>query len=137
MPSITIALAGFGLVGVIMFEITSSQSFFRKYVGAATPGTLGALRMLTCLVLLLTTLLEDLSSVAMLPPEARAPHGLMRLFYALPIGFERLVASEVGLWVFQLLTEVTLFLGVLGWRSRIVIPLGAACHFLMGGILRD
>jgi len=136
-PSITIALAGFGLVGVIMFEITSSRSFFRKYVGAATPGTLGALRMLTCLVLLLTTLLEDLSSVAMLPPEARAPHGLMRLVYALPIGFERLVASEVGLWVFQLLTEVTLFLGVLGWRSRIVIPLGAACHFLMGGILRD
>jgi hypothetical protein len=32
---------------------------------------------------------------------------------------------------------VILFLGVLGWHTRIVIPLGALCHLLIGGILRD
>jgi hypothetical protein len=132
-----IALAGFGLLGVILFAATSGASFFRKYVGPATPGSLGALRMLTCLIVLATTALEDLPSIAMLPPETRVPHGLMRFVYALPVGFERLLASETGLGVFQLGTEVILFLGVLGWGTRIVIPLGAVGHFLLGGILRD
>jgi hypothetical protein len=130
-------LVAFGLVGVIMFVVTSSPGFFRRFVGEATPGSLGAIRMLTCLVVLVTTALEDLPSIAMLPPETRVPHGLMRFVYALPIGFERLVTSEAGLWAFQLITEVILFLGVLGWHTRIVIPLGAVCHFLLGGILRD
>ena len=134
---ITKALMAFGLIGVIMFAITSSRSFFQRYVGPATPGALGAIRMVTCLVLLLTTALEELPSIALLPPEARAPHGLMSFVYALPIGFQRLVGSERGLWMFQLVTEVTFFLGALGWRSRIVIPLGTVCHFLLGGILRD
>jgi hypothetical protein len=136
-PRVTIALAGFGLAGVIMLAITSSRAFFQRYVGPATPGSLGALRMLTCSVLLLITALEDLSSIAMLPPETRAPQGVMRFLYALPLGLDRLVASATGLWIFQLLTEVILFLGVLGWHTRIVIPLGTVCHFLIGGILRD
>jgi hypothetical protein len=130
-------LVAFGLIGVIMLVIVSSPGFFRRYVGGATPGSLGAIRMLTCLVVLVNTVLEDLPSIAMLPPETRVPHGLMRFVYALPIGFERLVTSEVGLWAFQLITEVILFLGVVGWRTRIVLPLATVCHFLLGGILRD
>ena len=51
--------------------------------------------------------------------------------YALPFGFDRLVASEAGLHVFQLLTEWLLFLGMIGWGTRLVIPLGAVCFFLL------
>ncbi len=136
-PRITVAALAFGLIGVILFSVTSSPAFFRRFVGTATPGALGALRILTCSVVLFITTIEDLPSIALLPPETRAPQGLMRWAYTLPIGFDRLVASEAGLRVFQTLTEVILFLGILGWHSRVVIPLGAGCHFLLGGILRD
>jgi len=80
---------------------------------------------------------EDLPSIAWLPVEARQPLGVMGWLYALPFGFDRLVASETGLHVFQLLTELLLFLGMIGCWTRLVIPLGAICFFLLGGILRD
>jgi len=61
----------------------------------------------------------------------------MQYLYTLPIGFERFVASEGGLRAFQWLTELLLFLGVVGWRTRLVIPLGALCACVFWGILRD
>ena len=106
-------------------------------MGEATPGSLGAIRMWTCSILLLTTLWEDLGSIAWLPAELRHPRGMLGYLYTLPIGFERLVTSEISLRVFQLLTELLLFLGLVGWRTRVVIPLGALCHFLLLGILID
>lgn len=137
MPRRALQLIAFGLVGAIMFVVTSSPAFFRRFVGEATPGSLGAIRMLTCLVVLVNTLLEDLSSVAMLPLETGVPHGLMRFVYALPIGFEQFLTNAAALWAFQLITELIVFLGVIGWRTRIVLPLAVVCHFLFGGILRD
>ena len=121
MPRRALQLIAFGLVGAIMFVVTSSPGFFRRFVGEATPGSLGAIRMLTCLIVLVNTLLEDLSSIATLPPEIGVPHGLMRFVYALPIGFDRLMASATGLWAFQLITELIVFLGVIGWHTRIVL----------------
>ncbi len=47
--------------------VTTSSAFFRRFVGEATPGTLGAIRAWTCTILLLSTLWEDLSSIALLP----------------------------------------------------------------------
>jgi predicted DCC family thiol-disulfide oxidoreductase YuxK len=134
---IAVASTTFGLLGLVLFVVTNSQTFFRKFVGEATPGTLGAIRAWTCGILLLWTLLEDLPSIAWLPVEARRPLGVMGWLYALPLGFDRMVASETGLHVFQLLTELLLFLGMIGWRTRLVIPLGAVCFSLLGGILRD
>lgn len=134
---ITVPFVGFGLLGLLLVMVTSSPTYFRRYVGEATPGSLGAIRMLTCAILLVSTLIEDLPSIALLPLEIRNPAGLMGVFYALPIGFERLVTSETGLRLFQWLTEAILFLGLIGWQTRFVIPLGAVCHFLLGGILRD
>jgi len=134
---IAVASTTFGLLGLVLFVVTSSQTFFRKFVGEATPGTLGVIRAWTCGILLLWTLVEDLPSIAWLPVEARQPLGVMRWVYALPVGFDRLVASEAGLHVFQLLTELLLFLGMIGWGTRLVIPLGAVCFTLLGGILRD
>ena len=87
--------------------------------------------------MLLTTLWEDLGSIAWLPAEVRHPRGMLGYLYALPIGLERLVTSEISLRAFQLLTELLLFLGLVGWRTRVVIPLGAFCYFLLLGILID
>ena len=134
---LTISFTVFGLLGLAVFILMNSQTFFRKFVGEATPGTLGAIRALTCGILLLWTAVEDLPSIAWLPVEARQPLGVMQWLYALPLGLNRLVASEVGLRAFQFVTEAVLFLGMIGYRTRLVVPLGAICFFLLGGILRD
>jgi predicted DCC family thiol-disulfide oxidoreductase YuxK len=134
---ITVTSTEFGLLGLVLFMVTTSSTFFGRFVGGATPGTLGAIRAWTCGILLLFTLLEDLPSIARLPVETRQPGGVMAWVYALPFGFDRLVASGAGLHVFQLLTEGLLFLGMIGYGTRLVIPLGAVCFFLLGGILRD
>jgi len=133
--TITGLLSGLGFLLIVL--VSSSPAFSRRIVGEATPGSLGAIRMWTCSILLLTTLWEDLGSIAWLPVEVRHPRGILGYLYTLPIGFERLVTSEMSLRAFQLLTELLLFLGLVGWRTRVVLPLGALCHFLLLGILID
>ena len=128
-----VVLVAFWLLAVVI----SNPAFFYRFVGEATPGTLGAIRMWTCAVLLLMTFLEDFASIALLPVETRNPKGMLEYLYRLPIGFERFVTSETSLGAFQLLTELLLVLGLVGWRTRIVIPLAAFCHFLLLGILID
>jgi len=124
-----------GLAFSLIAVVISSPAFVRNIVGEATPGSLGAIRMWTCAVLLLMTFLEDFSSIALLPVEIRSTRGMIEYFYRLPIGFERFVTSETSLRVFQLLTEVLLFLGIIGWLTRIVIPLATFCYFLLLGLL--
>ena len=133
----TATFVGFGLPSLVLFMVATSSTFFRRFVAEATPGTLGAMRAWICGILLLFTLTEDLPSIAWLPVETRQPGGVMTWMYALPIGFDRLVTSKTGLHVFQLLTEGLLFLGMIGWRTRLVIPLGAVCYFLLLGVLQD
>jgi predicted DCC family thiol-disulfide oxidoreductase YuxK len=133
-------LNGLGLWLLIL--AVSSPAFFRRFVGEATPGSLGAIRMWTCAILLLTLSWEDLASIALLPLELRQPegglrYGVMQYFYSLPIGFESFVTSGTSLRVFHWLTELILFLGVIGWRTRVMIPLGAFCAFVLVGILVD
>jgi predicted DCC family thiol-disulfide oxidoreductase YuxK len=128
-------LSGLGFWLIVL--VISAPAFVRRIVGEATPGSLGAIRMWTCLVLLLGTVREDLPSIALLPVEMRQPVGLMQYFSLLPIGFERLVTSGANLRLFQWLTELLLFLGVVGWRTRLVMPLGALCTCVFWGILRD
>jgi predicted DCC family thiol-disulfide oxidoreductase YuxK len=130
---VLVSCLGFWLLAIV----TISQAFFRRFVGEATPGTLGAIRMWTCAILLLCTLWEDLSSFALLPSALREPMGLMKILDELPIGYQQFLTSEVGLRVFQWLTELALFLGVIGWRTRVVIPLSAICVFVLNGILRE
>src|SRR5436190_1036410 len=105
--------------------------------------TTGEIRLLLVLMalflvwIIFTTLWEDLGSIAWLPAELRHPRGLLGYLYTLPIGFETLVTSEMSLRTFQFLTELLLFLGLIGWRTRVVLPLGALCYFLLLGILID
>jgi predicted DCC family thiol-disulfide oxidoreductase YuxK len=126
-----------GLVSYLIALVISSPTFSRRIIGEATPGSLGAIRMWTCSILLLTTLWEDLGSIAWLPAEVRHSMGMLVYLYRLPIGFERLVTSEMSLRALQLVTELLLFFGLVGWRTRVVLPLGALCYFLLLGILID
>src|SRR5437899_3933341 len=96
--TIPVLLKGLGFWLVVL--VISSPAFFRRMVGATTPGSLGAIRTLTCLVLLLTTLIEDLPSIAMLPAEMRQSLGMTQYLYTLRLGFERLVTSETSLRAF-------------------------------------
>jgi len=72
------------LVGLSFFGLSwliTSKTFFRKFVGEATPATLGAIRMWTCAILLMITVWDDLGSLALLPPEYRMDMGLMTFFH--------------------------------------------------------
>jgi predicted DCC family thiol-disulfide oxidoreductase YuxK len=132
----------------LLMLVVSSPAFlrrFRRFVGEATPGSLGAIRMWTCAILLLTTSWEDLASIALIPVELREPdrlhfwqqYGVMQHFYSLPIGFGSFVTSGTSLLFFQLLTELVLFLGMIGCRTRVMIPLAAFCTLVLNGILVD
>src|SRR5215475_7493627 len=84
----TVASTAFGLLGLVLIMVTTSPTFFRKFVGEATPGTLGAMRAWICGICLLFTLLEDLPSIALLSAEMREPFGVMEWLYALPLGVD-------------------------------------------------
>jgi predicted DCC family thiol-disulfide oxidoreductase YuxK len=115
----------------------TSEWFFRRAVGSATPGALGAIRSWTCGVLLVMTLWEDLASTVLLPRDMARPKGVLHLLHALPIGFERFLANASALWAFEHLTALLLLLGVVGLGTRVVVPAAAFCYFLLAGILRE
>ncbi|MDY6782644.1 MAG: DCC1-like thiol-disulfide oxidoreductase family protein [Cyanobacteriota bacterium] len=117
--------------------ITTSPIFFQKYVKEATPESLGAIRIVVCLIQLIMTLwLEDLPSTALLPAELRSPMGVMQYFYNIP-GFESFARNQTSLQMFEWLTALLLVFGIIGWRTRIVLPLGALCYLILGGIPRQ
>src|SRR5262249_5139916 len=63
--------------------------------------------------------------------------GMLVYLYALPIGLDTLLTSAPSLRAFQFLTEVLLFLGAVGWRTRVVLPLATVSYFVLLGILID
>lgn len=128
--------AGWWTVAPLHRWLTSPR-FFEQAVGAATPGTLGAIRSWVCGTLLVMTLWEDLASTALLPRDMAQPKGLLHLLHALPVGFERFLASPGALWTFEHLTALLLALGVVGLGTRVVLPAAALCYFLLAGILRE
>ena len=64
---INVLLYGLGFYLIVL--AISTPAFSRRIVGAATPGSLGAIRMSICAILLLTTFWEDLGSIAWLPAD--------------------------------------------------------------------
>ena len=127
-----------GIAYLAFAATTRAPRFAERFVPPATPGALGAMRALVAGVLLASALWEQLPSSALLPREMI--HGVgpvLGLLYALPIGFERLVASEAALGVLQALTIAALACAALGWRTRFSVPLAAAGYLVMAGILRQ
>ncbi|MGB3514474.1 MAG: hypothetical protein WBA93_35730 [Microcoleaceae cyanobacterium] len=123
---------GFGVLGWII----TSRQFSQKFVGEATAESLGAIRIITCTTAFITTIwLENISTSALLPQEMRRPMGVIDLFYNIP-GFETFVVNQTSLQIFEWLTALVLFLGIIGLQTRFFVPLGAFCYLLLGGILR-
>ena len=75
--------------------------FLSEVVGEATPGTLGAIRVWVCFILLISTLWEDLPSFALLPLELREDMGMMKIFDELPIGYQSFLTSGASCGCFN------------------------------------
>ena len=119
-----------------LWRVMQTPRFSNGVVGTATPGTLGAIRALTCSILLILTLREDLVSTVLLPRTLVNPLGVMNLLHLMPIGFEAFLVNETALRALQGFTACLLVLGVLGLGTRAVIPAAAICYLVLGGIFR-
>jgi len=133
---ICLGLIAWVVIFRLIKRVITNPSFFRRFVGGATPNSLATIRIITCTILLIMIILgiEDISSAALLPTEMRTPMGIMQFFYAIP-GWESFISSPTSLQAFEWLTALILFLGIIGWQTRIVIPLGAVCYLVLSGIL--
>jgi len=120
-------------VFLVMWFFT--RRFFNRFVGHSTASQLGLIRIFACSILLVSVLWEDLASSALLPRGMVSGMGVMQWFYLLP-GFDSFVVQETALGIFQIMTAVLLFLGVIGWKTRWVIPASAVAYLVLGGILR-
>ncbi|MGB7522135.1 MAG: hypothetical protein WA896_21100 [Spirulinaceae cyanobacterium] len=123
----------FGLIALV----TTSKTFFNKFVGQATPETLGSIRIITCGFLFTSALWEELASSALLPEQMRVFMGTMDIFYALPIGFDAFTKSYTALLVFKWITVIVLLLATVGWQTKFVVPLGGILYCIYGGIIRQ
>jgi hypothetical protein len=61
--------------------------------------------------------------------------GIIDLLYLLP-GFEVFVTSPWALGFYEMGTALVLFLGLIGWRTRWTLPLGAAAYLVFAGLFR-
>lgn len=133
--SVTKSLISGCLFAIALWTATRPQ-FFRRFVREATAESLGAIRILTCAIALLMTLwVFDLPTIYLLPTEMQIPMGIIRLFHKVP-GFDWLLASQSGLRLFELFSVVVFCLGIVGWKTKFVMPLCAFCFLLIGGIHR-
>ena len=131
-----LAYAIWGLLAVVLFDLMIRPMFFNKFVGNATPGALGAIRILVCSILFLNLWWEDLPSSVLIPPDLRETSGALQLFYVLPF-FREFVDSQLALRIAQWLTLGLLLCGAAGWKTRWVVPLAAIGWFVLGGIIRQ
>ncbi len=135
--SVAIALA---VVGVgILVRLVDADWYYRRFVGPATPGTLGAIRMLVCSIALISTLWEDLPSSAAIPFEFATPMGVMIVITNGPLAATTvpLMRNPAVLEFLQGFTALFLVFGIIGLWTRFSIPVAAIGYLFMGGILRQ
>lgn len=111
-------------------------AFALRFVPAARPSDLGAIRMLVAGILLISTLWEDVSSTAALPREMMDPPGVLRLLAALPF-YDDVAASPTVLRAYQAFTALVLFCAAIGWKTRLTVGLGSGLYLVLGGLLRQ
>ena len=127
--------------GLALLAVWADQSSRRprlsRLVGETTPTQFGVIRTIVCGIALMSLLLEDPASTALLPRSMINLHqfGFMELLGILP-GWDRLLASAAALTALKSGTAVLLACGMLGLGTRVVLPLALFGYFLVGGILR-
>jgi hypothetical protein len=123
-------------LGGAVYLAVSSRAFATRVVGTATPGTLGAVRMVVCLVMIAMAHGEKVRSVVPKTPADRGPMGVMSLFFAVP-GFDQLMDSGAGLAALKALVMALLLAGAVGFKTRWVLPIAAALYLPLAGIVRS
>lgn len=114
----------------------AGERFFDRFVGHCTTETLGGIRFLVVMILLVNVLWEDVPSVSLLPPSLRVDMGLMSMLHEIP-AWDSVYADHRALWVLKVLTSVTLVCAMTGLRTRWSVPCAAALALIHGGILRE
>ena len=139
-PIIIAVACALGIVGLaLLVRAIDAEAFYRRFVGPATPGTLGAIRMLTCAIALIHTLWEDLPSTAALPGELVSRMGVMTVFIDGPLApiAIPLMRHPAVLQLLQGLTALALTFALVGLWTRVSLPTAAVCYLIFGGILRQ
>lgn len=128
-----------GLILLWIIPIFFTGHFYDRFVGPATPGTLGAIRAVVCAILILWVMREDLGTTAWLPATMFSPSrlGLVEHLYNLDIGLWRMMRSPWACRAFEAFTVGVLLLGMVGKWTRWVLPMGFACCLVFGAILRS
>jgi predicted DCC family thiol-disulfide oxidoreductase YuxK len=115
----------------------SSPTIRRRFVGEVTPATLGIIRIVACTCMLIVVLvLEDVPTTALFPEAMHSSMGIIDYLRLVP-GFSAFLRNQAALQVFEWLTALCLIFGLVGWKTRIMIPLGALGGCIIGGITRQ
>jgi predicted DCC family thiol-disulfide oxidoreductase YuxK len=122
----------------LLWVALTRRWFFDRFVGPATPRTLGIMRTLGCAALLQHVFYEPLESLALIPTEFRTTSrlGVMGVLDRLDL-IDPLVQSSTLLAGLRWTTAGLLVLAMVGWRTRVTLPLGAAFYMVFAGLLRQ
>jgi hypothetical protein len=125
----------YGTVVFFLARAISNDAIVRRFIPPASARSLGIIRVVVCLVLLGSTLWEDVASSAVIPPELRRLEGLVGWLFSLP-GVDRLASSRTFLLGLKWITALALACGVVGLRTRLTLPIASVGYILIAGILR-
>ncbi|MEM7538935.1 MAG: hypothetical protein AAF639_42655 [Chloroflexota bacterium] len=124
-----------GGFGLLMWPQTRSY-IARHHVGTATPGTLGAIRIVVCLVAAYMAYDEPIEEVASWIGVRRRTMGVMAWLYRLPM-FERVTTDAVYAARFKALTIMMLMVAAAGYQTRITLPIATTLYLATHGIVRS
>jgi predicted DCC family thiol-disulfide oxidoreductase YuxK len=130
-----LGLLGAWLAAAAVLLATTTRWFAVHVARTATPGTLGAIRMVICLILAWVMWWTRLREITPLPDSQRISMGVMNFFYAM--GLAKIVHSVVALQTLKYLCIAFCLLGAIGYRTRIVLPLAALLYLPLQGITRS
>ena len=134
---LSLGLLGGWLGTGLVLLMTTSRWFARTVAGTATPGTLGAMRMLVCLILALVVYRDfRLRAMADLPASQRISMGVMDYFYAY-FGLASIVHKASLMVALQCVCYALCILGAVGWKTRIVLPVLALMYLPLAGVQRS
>ncbi len=114
---------------------------YHRLIGETTAGSIGAIRVLVFAIMIISTVWEDVASLAFLPGEMRAhtAHTMVLIHWlrdAFP-PFDALHSSYTGLLAFKYVSIGLMGLAMLGLWTRLTVPLATICYLLIAGMFRQ
>jgi predicted DCC family thiol-disulfide oxidoreductase YuxK len=125
------------VMAVALPLLTTSRTFERKYIGVATPGTLGAIRAWIALILIFMAKDSRIEGAPDLIAggQKHVSMGLMDVLYRL--GFNQVIASDAGVMAWHAITFVSLVFVALGLFTRTSLIIAAFFYVVDIGVYRS